>query len=58
LTAPGMPDIPVPKTEAFAVALRLLSAEMPEAAGADPTRFVDGRFIEQVVAASQAGNGA
>lgn len=50
LTAPGMPDIPMPKLDAFAVALGVLSREMPEAAGADPGRFVDSRFIEKVAA--------
>lgn len=50
LTAPGMPDIPVPRLEAFAVALSVLSHEIPEAAGADPRRFVDSRFIEKVAA--------
>jgi ABC-type nitrate/sulfonate/bicarbonate transport system substrate-binding protein len=48
LTMPGMPKAPYPRTDGLAKALRVMAGELPEAASADPSDFVDDRFVRNL----------
>lgn len=48
LTQPGMPRVPYPVISALATALQVMSRKLPEAANADPRRFVDDRIIREL----------
>jgi hypothetical protein len=45
MTRPGMPEAPYPVLKGLKTALEVMSKEIPTAATADPSRFVDDRFI-------------
>lgn len=48
MTQPGMPCLPRPVLPALQVALEIMSRQLPEAAGADPSQFVEDRFIREI----------
>ena len=48
ITRPGMPRVPYPVTSALATALRVLAKELPAAATADASRFVEDRFLREI----------
>ncbi len=48
ITRPGMPRIPYPVTSALATALRVMAKELPAAATADASRFVEDRFLKEI----------
>lgn len=48
MTQPGMPYLPRPVLPALQVALEIMSRQLPAAAGADPSQFVEDRFIREI----------
>jgi ABC-type nitrate/sulfonate/bicarbonate transport system substrate-binding protein len=48
ITRPGMPQVPYPVLQALGIALQVMSRELPQAATADPRRFIDDRFIREL----------
>jgi ABC-type nitrate/sulfonate/bicarbonate transport system substrate-binding protein len=48
MTQPGMPYLPSPVLPALKVALEIMSRQLPAAAGADPSQFVEDRFIREI----------
>lgn len=48
LTQPGMPRAPYPVVAALQTLLDFMANELPEAKGADATKFVDDRFIREL----------
>ena len=48
ITRPGMPPVPRPVLPALATALKVMSRDLPQAASADPRRFVEDRFVREL----------
>lgn len=48
VTQPGMPYLPRPVLPALKMALEIMSRQLPAAAGADPSQFVEDRFIREI----------
>lgn len=49
-TEPGMPQVPRPVIPALQIALKVMARDLPEAQDADPHRFVDERFMNELEA--------
>jgi hypothetical protein len=47
-TQPGMPRVPYPVLSALATGLKAMSKELPEAADADPRRFVEDLYVREL----------
>jgi hypothetical protein len=43
-----MPRVPYPVLSALATGLKAMSKELPEAADADPRRFVEDRYVREL----------
>ena len=50
LTQPGMPRVPYPVITALQTLLNFMAGELPEARGAEASRFIDDRFIRELEA--------
>ena len=48
VTQPGMPQVPYPVPNALKIALQVMAKQLPQAAIADPLRFVEDRFIRDL----------
>lgn len=48
VTMPGMPKAPYPVTTGIAKALQVMARDVPAAATADPSQFVDDRFVREL----------
>jgi ABC-type nitrate/sulfonate/bicarbonate transport system substrate-binding protein len=48
VTRPGMPPIPRPVPSALKTVLELIGRDLPAARNADPSRFIDDRFIREL----------
>ncbi len=51
ITVAGMPKVPLPNLEALGAVLRVMAKDLPRAAQADPSQFVDDRVLKKLAAA-------